>query len=308
MDLLSALPVTLRQLQYIVAIVDLGGFRRAAEACHVAQPSLSAQVALAEEALGVQLFERNRRGVRVSAAGAALVDQARRVLVAVRDLGELARQLGDPLGGTLRLGVIPTVCPYLLPEVTPPLAAAFPHLSIVWSEERTSRLVRQVQEGSLDGAILALEADVAELEHADLGRDAFVLAAAPENPLVQAKTPATIDVLEGATVLLLEDGHCLRDQALGLCARAGATEVGFRATSLSTLVQMVSASASGVTLLPSLALPVENRRGQLRIRPFEQPGPGRTLALAWRRGSSLRTPLTGVAATIRTTLTRSLRS
>jgi LysR family hydrogen peroxide-inducible transcriptional activator len=308
MDVLGALPVSLRQLQYIVAIADLGGFRRAAEACHVAQPSLSAQVALAETALGVQLFERNRRGVRVSAAGAALVDQARRVLVAVRDLGELARQLGDPLGGTLRLGVIPTVCPYLLPEVTPALAVAFPHLSIVWSEERTSRLVRQVQEGSLDGAILALEADVAELEHADLGRDAFVLAAAPENPLVQEKAPATVDVLDGATVLLLEDGHCLRDQALGLCARAGATEVGFRATSLATLVQMVSANASGVTLLPSLALPVENRRGQLRIRPFEQPGPGRTLALAWRRGSSLRTPLTGVASTIRLTLTRSLRS
>lgn len=307
MDLLGALPVTLRQLQYIVAIVDLGGFRRAAEACHVAQPSLSAQVALAEEALGVQLFERNRRGVRVSAAGAPLVEQARRVLVAVRDLGELARQLGDPLGGTLRLGVIPTVCPYLLPEVTPALAAAFPHLSIVWSEERTSRLVRQVQEGSLDGAILALESEVADLEHADLGRDAFVLAAAPDHPLVQAKGPASVDVLDGATVLLLEDGHCLRDQALGLCARAGATEVGFRATSLATLVQMVSASGSGVTLLPSLALPVENRRGQLRVRPFEQPGPGRTLALAWRRGSSLRTPLTGVAATIRTTLTRALR-
>lgn len=307
MDVLGALPVSLRQLQYIVAIADLGGFRRAAEACHVAQPSLSAQVALAEAALGIQLFERNRRGVRVSAAGAPLVDQARRVLVAVRDLGELARQLGDPLGGTLRLGVIPTVCPYLLPEVTPALAAAFPHLSIVWSEERTSRLVRQVQDGSLDGAILALEADVADLEHVDLGRDAFVLAAAPENPLVQANAPATVDVLDGATVLLLEDGHCLRDQALGLCARAGVTEVGFRATSLATLVQMVSASASGVTLLPSLALPVENRRGQLRIRPFAQPGPGRTLALAWRRGSSLRTPLTGVAATIRTTLTRALR-
>lgn len=304
MDLLETLPVSLRQLQYIVAIADLGGFRRAAEACRVAQPSLSAQVAQAEQALGVQLFERNRRGVRVSAAGVALIEQARRVLLLARDLGELARQMADPFAGTLRVGVIPTVCPYLLPEVTPALAHAFPALTLVWSEERTGRLVRQVQDGAIDGAILALEAeDVHELEHAELGYDAFVLAAAPDHPLVQSEQPASSALLEGEKVLLLEDGHCLRDQALGLCARVGAEEVGFRATSLSTLVQMVSAS-SGVTLLPSLALPVENRRGQLRVRPFAAPGPGRTLVLAWRRGSALRAPLTTIAGTIRLALTR----
>jgi LysR family hydrogen peroxide-inducible transcriptional activator len=306
MDILGTLPVSLRQLQYIVAIADLGGFRRAAEACRVAQPSLSAQVAMVEQTLGVQVFERNRRGVRVSAAGAPIVDQARRVLVAARDLGDLARQLADPFRGTLRLGVIPTVCPYLLPEVTPALGSAFPELTIVWSEERTSRLVRQLQDGAIDGAILALEADLGDLDHAELGHDAFVLAAAPDHPLVQPKRPASTDVLDGAHVLLLEDGHCLRDQALGLCARAGASEVGFRATSLSTLVQMVC-SSSDVTLLPSLALPVENRRGQLRVRPFIQPGPGRTLALAWRRGSALRTPLTSIATSIRATLARAAR-
>jgi LysR family hydrogen peroxide-inducible transcriptional activator len=302
-DPLLTLPVSLRQLQYIVAIADLGGFRRAADACHVAQPSLSAQVAHAEQALGVQIFERNRRRVRLSAAGAPLVEQARRVLLAARDLRELSRQLADPFRGTLRVGVIPTVCPYLLPEVTPVLTRAFPDLSIMWSEERTSRLVRQVQDGTLDAAILALESDVADLEHIELGRDAFVLAAAPGHPLVQPKKPATAEVLHGATVLLLEDGHCLRDQALGLCARAGANEVGFRATSLSTLVQMVSTS-EGVTLLPSLALPVENRRGQLRVRPFARPSPGRTLALAWRRGSALRCPLGTIAETIHTALAR----
>jgi LysR family hydrogen peroxide-inducible transcriptional activator len=303
MDTLAMLPISLRQLQYLVAVADLGGFRRAADACHVAQPSLSAQVAQAEQALGVQLFERNRRGVRLSTAGAPLIDQARRVLLAARDLRELARQFADPFQGTLRVGVIPTVCPYLLPEVTPVLTRAFPGLAIVWSEERTSRLVRQVQEGTLDAAILARESEVGDLEHVVLGRDLFVLAAAPGHPLVQPKKPATTAALQNATVLLLEDGHCLRDQTLGLCARAGASEVGFRATSLATLVQMVSTSA-GVTLLPSLALPVENRRGQLRVRPFASPGPGRTLALAWRRGSALRVPLGTIAETIRAALAR----
>ncbi len=300
MDLLATLPVSLRQLQYIVAVADSGGFRRAADVCHVAQPSLSAQVAQAEGALGVQLFERDRRKVRVSAAGAPLVEQARQILIAARDLRELARRLADPYRGAIKVGVIPTVCPYLLPEITPSLSRAFPELSIVWSEERTQQLVRQVKEGSLDGAILALEANIGDLEHAELGHDAFVLAAAPEHPLVRSDKPATPDVLRGATVLLLEDGHCFRDQALGLCG-GGAREVGFRATSLATLVQMVSAS-SGVTLLPSLALPVENRRGQLRVRSFANPSPGRTLALAWRRGSAVRTALEHIAVTIRDAL------
>lgn len=301
MDLLTTLPVSLRQLQYIVAVADSGGFRRAADACHVAQPSLSAQVAQAEQALGVQLFERDRRKVRVSAAGAPIVEQARQILVAARDLRELARRLTDPYRGSLSIGVIPTICPYLLPEVTPSLSRAFPDLTIVWSEERTHQLVRQIKEGSLDGAILALEADIGDLEHFELGHDAFVLAAAPEHPLLKSKKPATPEVLHGATVLLLEDGHCFRDQALGICSGAGAREVGYRATSLATLVQMVSAS-SGVTLLPSLALPVENRRGQLRVRAFARPVPGRTLALAWRRGSAVRTAIENIAHTIRDAL------
>lgn len=298
MDVPGAPPVSLRQLQYIVAVADLGGFRRAADACHVSQPSLSAQVALAEHALGVQIFERGTRGVRVSASGAALVAQARRVLLAAADLRELARQAADPFRGTMRLGVIPTVCPYLLPEITAALAGAFPDLKIVWSEERTGRLVRQVNDGDVDGAIAALESNLGDLGHARLARDAFVLAAAPDHPLVKSKTPAAESVLDGADVLLLEDGHCLRDQALGVCARAGAREGGYRATSLATLVQMVGAS-SGVTLLPSLALPVENRRGHLRVRPFVKPGPGRTLVLAWRKGSALAAPLGHIADVIR---------
>ncbi|MGE4056863.1 MAG: LysR substrate-binding domain-containing protein, partial [Vicinamibacterales bacterium] len=250
MSLFALPPVSLRQLQYIVAVADSGGFRRAAESCHVAQPSLSAQVARVERALGGSLFERNRRGVRVSAAGAVVLAQARSVLIAADDLLETARQAADPFRGTLRLGVIPTISPYLLPEIAPALAAAFPDLAIVWREERTAHLVADISQGAIDAAVLALEADLGDLDHVELGRDPFVLAAHPGHPLVASAAPATPDRLEGAEVFLLDDGHCLREQALGLCTRAGAQEAGFRGTSLSTLVQMVSASA-GVTLLPS---------------------------------------------------------
>jgi LysR family hydrogen peroxide-inducible transcriptional activator len=274
-----------------------------AEACHVAQPSLSAQVALAEQLLGVRLFERDRRHVRLSPAGEALVQQARRVLVAASDLRDLAQQFSDPFRGSLRLGVIPTVGPYILPEIAPALARTFPDLTLLWSEERTSVLMHELNDGGLDGAIVALEADIGECEHAVLVRDPFALAASPHHPLVRSNKAATLQELDGAAVLLLNDGHCFREQVLSLCTQARAKQMSFRATSLSTLVQMASAGTS-VTLLPSLALPVENRRSQLRVRTFAPPGPGRTLALAWRRGSAFRMPLNRVAETIRAALAR----
>ncbi len=306
MDVLAALPVSLRQLQYLVAVADLGGFRRAAEACHVSQPSLSAQVAQVEDALGVRVFERNRRQVRVSAAGLPIVAQARAVLVAAGDLTELGRQLADPFTGTLRIGVIPTISPYLLPEVAPALARAYPRLTIVWREDHTASLVRQIGAGALDAAIVALEADLGTLEHAELLRDPFLLAAAPGHRLAGLKRRARIQDLDDEGVLLLDDGHCFRDQALQLCARVGAREAGYRATSLATLVQMAS-TGRGVTLLPSIALPVENRRGQLVVREFTAPGPGRTIALAWRKGSALAQSFQVLAATVRDALPQGLR-
>jgi LysR family transcriptional regulator, hydrogen peroxide-inducible genes activator len=298
MDLLAALPISLRQLQYIVAVADRGGFRRAADECRVAQPSLSAQVALAEKALGVQIFERTQRRVRVTEAGAPIVEQARRVLVAAGDLRELARQKANPFRGTLRIGIIPTVSPYLLPDLSPSLSRTFPELTILWSEERTRTIVRQAHEGTIDAAIVALEADLPGLDHAVLGRDPFLLAAAPSHPLSKPRGPATLDDLRKAQVLLLEDGHCLRDQAMQLCRQSGARELGFRATSLATLVQMTSAGAA-VTLLPSIAVAVENRNGQLVTRRFSRPHPGRTLALAWRKGSALAAPLATIADAMR---------
>jgi LysR family hydrogen peroxide-inducible transcriptional activator len=301
MDVLQPLPVSLRQLQYVVAVAEHGSFGRAADVCHVSQPSLSAQIAVAEKALGIQLFERSGRSVRVPPAAAPLVAQARRILTAAGDLRELARQKADPLRGTLRLGIIPTICPYVLPDITPVLSRDYPELSIQWTEERTVSLVRQMKDGTIDAAVVALEADLRGLEHAPLGWDPFFLAASPKHALSRGKKRVTLDEIEGARVLLLDEGHCFGEQALQLCTHAGASETRFRATSLATLVQMVSASG-GVTLLPSIALTVENRRGQLATRPFAKPGPGRTLALAWRRGSALRVSLQQIAETIRAAL------
>ena len=295
--------VSLRQLQYLVAVADLGGFSKAADACHVAQPSLSAQVAQAEAQLGVQVFERGQRGVHVSAAGAAVLEQARVVLNAARHLEDVAAQLTDPFTGTLRLGVIPTVGPYLLPDVVPILRAAYPKLTMQWTEERTPTLIRLIDEGQIDAAILAQDSNIEGLAHARLTFDPFVIAAARQNPLLASHRPARPADLDGAEVLLLEDGHCLRDQALSLCDRAGARESDFRATSLATLVQMVS-SGNAVTVLPAMTVPVENRRGQLGLREFAPKTPGRTLVLAWRKGSALKGALDAVAATIRDGLAR----
>jgi len=298
--------VSLRQLQYIVAVADLEGFGRAAEQCHVAQPSLSAQVALAEDQLGVQIFERSRQGVRVSSAGAVVVEQARRVLGALRELEEVANHLREPFRGTFRLGIIPTVGPYLLPDVAPAITRAHPELTLVWREDRTASLVQEINKGTLDGGIVALESDIDNLEYARLAWDPFVLAVAPGQPLASDK-PVKLSALDGTKVLLLDDGHCFRDQAWSLCARLGASEMSFRATSLATLVQMVGIGAS-VTLLPSLALPVENRTQRLCVRPFAPAGPGRTLVLAWRRSSALRGALKDVAGIIRTALSKGPRA
>jgi LysR family hydrogen peroxide-inducible transcriptional activator len=293
--------VSLRQLQYIVAVAERGGFGRAAAHCHVAQPSLSAQIALAEGQLGVQIFERSRAGVRVSTAGAAIVEQARRVLAAQRELEALAGHLRDPFHGTLRVGVIPTVGPYLLPEIAPALARAYPHLTLVWREDRTPGLVQQIKDGALDAALVALESDLDHLEHARIGWDPFVLAVASGHALAASQKPVNLRALAGASVLLLDDGHCFRDQAWSLCAAHGAQEMDYRATSLATLVQMVGAGA-GATLLPQMALAVENRGRQLAVRRIAPAGPGRTIVLAWRRESALRGALAEVAATLRGTL------
>lgn len=291
------LPFSVRQLQYIVAVAELGGFRKAADACRVAQPSMSAQIAQVEQALGIQIFERSARGVRLTGAGAAVIERARAVLLACRDVADAARRHHDPLRGSVRIGVIPTVCPYLLPEVARPLAKALPALQVVWSEDKTAALLAALADGRIDGAILASDPRTSHLEGEPLGDDPFVLAAPPDHALVKRTAPASTDVLDGATVLLLEDGHCFREQALALCGAVGAHAADLKATGLSTLVQMV-ASGNGVTLLPQMAVAVENRRSQLAVRAFKSPQPVRHLVLAWRKGSALARPLRAVASVI----------
>jgi LysR family hydrogen peroxide-inducible transcriptional activator len=278
------IPFTLRQLQYLLAIAETHSFRRAAAKCAVSQPSLSLQVAALEKALGVRFFERDRRGVLPTLAGEALLERVRRVLLEVDELTEAARMCQDPLVGILRLGVIPTMAPYLLPRAMPFLQEAFPRLTLRWIEERTSSLVAQLQGGRLDGALLAQEADLGNLETVVLGKDPFHLALPKGHPLARDRAPVRLDALEGERLLLLDEGHCLRDQTLVACREARVEELSFRATSLSTLVQMV-ASGLGITLLPRMAADLEAGRSSLAIRPLAEPTPFRTLVLAWRRGS-----------------------
>jgi LysR family hydrogen peroxide-inducible transcriptional activator len=291
-------PFTLRQLQYALAVADELSFRKAAARCHVSQPSLSAQLGQMEAALGVRLFERDRRRVLPTGAGRSLLERMRRLVLEADDLVEAARRAGDPLTGTLRVGVIPTISPYLLPRAAPRLRARFPRLTLEWREDRTAALVAGLNAGTLDAALLALEAEIGEVESAVIATDPFVLAAPVAHALGRKSAPASPAELRGAEVLLLDDGHCFRDQALEVCAGAKAQELGYRATSLSTLVQMVAGGA-GVTLLPALAVPTEAARARLRLRAFSRPAPHRTIALIWRKRSPLAPALTAVAAVIR---------
>jgi LysR family hydrogen peroxide-inducible transcriptional activator len=290
-------PVSLRQLQYVVAVAEHKSFRRAAEACAVAQPSLSAQIAQLESALGVRVFERLPRSVVLTAAGASLVERARQVLREADDLVADAARAHDPLTGTRAIGIIPTVAPYLLAEIAPLLRTKFPKLQILWTEERTRGLVERIRTGDLDAGILAVESEIGDLDYAPLGRDPFVLAVPKGHPFARDGAPAKVDQLADEKVLVLEDGHCFRDQALEVCRRSGADEASLRSTSLSTLAQLVAAGA-GITLLPSIAVRTENRARGLVVRSFGPRGPCRTLALAWRKRAPVEATMRALAPII----------
>ncbi len=291
-------PYSLRQLQYAVAVAEELSFRRAAERCNVSQPSLSAQLAQLEQSLGLRLFERSQRKVILTSAGRDIVERAARLLVDADALLDAGKRASDPLAGTLRIGIIPTISPYLLPSVAPKLRAKFPRLMLAWVEEKTDILAQKLAEGELDGAILALESGVTDVDTEVIARDPFVLVTRPGHSLGKKKSPVTVSDLRGEDLLLLDDGHCFRDQALELCLTAGAREGEFRATSLSTLVQMVAGGA-GNTLLPSLAIAAEVKRARLNVRPIASPAAGRTIALVWRKRSPFGQTLRQIANVVR---------
>ncbi len=293
---LTKFPFTLRQLQYVVAVAKHLSFHKASQACHVSQPSLSTQIAQMEDVLGVPLFERDRRRVLVTPTGQKIVERAQYILRESEDLVECARRAADPFSGTLRIGVIPTISPYLLPRLAGAFRQAYPQLTVRWTEDKTEVLIERLDNGTLDAALLALEADIGDVEYDWVGDDPFVLATSKGHPLGSKKAAACQEELDHEDVLLLDDGHCFRDQALAVCANARAHELEFRATSLSTLAQMVAAG-SGVTLLPQLAVDTETKRADLCIRQFKQPAPKRTLALVRRRGSPLAPALKQLAET-----------
>lgn len=277
---------TVRQLECVVAVADHLNFRRAAEACYITQPALSVHVAQLETFLGVRLFERDRRRVLITAEGERLVGHARRSLEEIDGFVDAARLLDRPLSGRLRLGVIPTVAPYVLPVALPAVRRRYPDLRLLLREARTGTLVDLLGQGELDLLLLALEADLGEPTVRPLYRDPFLLAVPKEHPLAGRRSVKESD-LASEEILLLEDGHCLRDQALSLCAAGGARELGdFRASSLNTLVQMV-ANGIGATLLPAMSIQAEiHRRDRIRTVPLVKRAPSRTIGLAWRRTSA----------------------
>jgi len=277
---------TLRQLRYLVALAEHRHFGRAAEACFATQSTLSAGLQELEALLGVTLVERTKRRVLMTPLGELVAERARGLLRGAEDIADLARAHQPPLTGLLRLGIIPTIAPFLLPRVLPQLHRTYPDLRLMLREDLTARLLERLGNGELDVALLALPYEAPEMEMLSLATDSFVLACPPDHPLA-AKAEVTGGDLAGAELLLLEEGHCLRDHALAACSLpAPARGEGMLGTSLGTLVQMV-ACGMGVTLLPQLAVSAGILAGtDLVTRPLAGGGAGRELGLAWRRSSA----------------------
>jgi LysR family hydrogen peroxide-inducible transcriptional activator len=279
--------MNLRDLDYLVAVAEHQHFGRAAEACHVSQPTLSTQLKKLERELGVQLVERSARHAMLTDAGTQVVERARVIREETDSIREIARRARDPEAGRVRIGVFPTLAPYLLPHVVPRVHARFPHLELLLVEDKTDAVLEQLRDGKLDVGVLALPVADERLHRELLFEEDFVLAVPADHPLARAEGPAPLSVLAGERLLLLEDGHCLRAHALSVCALSGADErSGFRATSLETLRQMVAAGV-GVTLLPDLAVqPPVPVSDDIRLIRFAEPVPRREIAMFWRRSSS----------------------
>ena len=276
--------ITLKQLRYLTALAEHRHFGRAAEACAVTQPALSMQIRELEKDLGTGLVERRPGEVLLTETGMEVAQRAERLLAAARDLTDFARHSGRTLSGRLRLGVIPTLAPYVLPRVLPTLQQRFADLRVELRETQTRTLMEELARGALDAVLLALPVEENDVETLTLFRDPFLLAvpaadARPDKARVDSRD------IDPRRLILLEEGHCLRDQALAFCARPQSdAAMGLGATSLATVTQMV-ANGYGVTLVPEVAIDVEVRDERVKLLRFAEPQPGRTIGLAWRRTS-----------------------
>ena len=288
--------ITLKQLRYFEALARHRHFGRAAEACAISQPALSMQIKEMEEVLGAALFERSARQIRLTQFGEVAAERARDILRAADELGDLARASRERLVGRLRVGVIPTIAPYLLPKVMGDLSRRYPELEIHVRETVTPKLIQELNDGQLDTAIVALPVSEGTLAETPLFHENFVLVRSAR----EANAPLPdADSLREMRLLLLEEGHCFRDQALSFCNMpSGPPREVLDASSLSTLVQMVSAGM-GVTLIPEMAVPVETRSASVSISRFEAPEPARTVGMVWRKTSPLANQLTEIADVVR---------
>lgn len=288
--------LTLKQLRYVEALARHGHFGRAADACAVSQPALSMQIKELEESLGAALFERGARHVRLTSFGAEFAPRVRDILGAVDQLGDLARAARGRLLGRLRLGVIPTIAPYLLPTIIGNLTRAYAGLDIHVRETLTPKLIQELAEGRLDTAIVALPVSEPSFAEVALFAEDFILVRPREDA---AKPVPTVETLRQMRLLLLEEGHCFRDQALSFCNMHSALPRELLdASSLSTLVQMVSAGI-GVTLIPEMAVAVETRSASVALARFDAPRPSRTIGMIWRRTSPMDKQLLEISEIVR---------
>jgi LysR family hydrogen peroxide-inducible transcriptional activator len=291
--------MNLRDLKYLVALADHKHFGRAAAASFVSQPTLSTQIRKLEDELGVALVERAPRKVMLTPVGREIAERARKVISDVDQMTQIARRSQDPEAGTVRLGLFPTLGPYLLPHVVPNLRKRFPRLELLLVEEKTDQILARLRDGRLDAGLLALPIHDDQLHVEPLFDEPFMLAVPQQHSLA---THPALDVsdLDHQHLLLLEEGHCLRDQALDVCRMAGADERdGFRATSLETLRQMVAAGV-GITLLPMLSVqPPVPASPDIRLLPFRGEPPHREIAMVWRRSSAMSAFLSQLAEVFR---------
>jgi LysR family hydrogen peroxide-inducible transcriptional activator len=290
--------LTLKQLRYFEALARHGHFGRAAEASAISQPALSVQIRELEDALGTPLFERSARRERLTGFGEEVAARVRDILRSVDELGELARAAQDRLAGRLRIGVIPTIAPYLLPSLVSALAGRHPGLDIRVRETVTSKLIRELSEGRLDTAIVALPISEPAFAETALFEEEFVLV----RPAADEGRPVPdSEGLREMRLLLLEEGHCFRDQALSFCnMQAAQPREILDGSSLSTLVQMVGAGI-GVTLIPEMAVPVETRSAPVSVARLRRPRPSRTIGMIWRRTSPLEGQLAELCEVVRET-------